>query len=80
VRLRDCSIKRAVDIVGETWTLLVIREALYGARRFEQFLANVGCAIPTDRTTCHPSVPSVGAIPSLGIEARTLSLLIALRT
>ncbi len=44
LRVRDCSIKRTLDVVGEKWTLLVIREALYGARRFEQFLANVGCA------------------------------------
>src|SRR6266446_189188 len=44
IRIRDCSIKRALDVVGEKWTLLVIREAFYGARRFEQFLANVGCA------------------------------------
>ena len=44
LRVRDCSIKRTLDVVGEKWTLLVIREAFYGARRFEQFLANVGCA------------------------------------
>jgi DNA-binding HxlR family transcriptional regulator len=43
LRVRDCSIKRTLDVIGEKWTLLVIREALYGARRFEQFLANVGC-------------------------------------
>jgi DNA-binding HxlR family transcriptional regulator len=44
LRIRDCSIKRALDVIGEKWTLLVIREAFYGAHRFEQFLANVGCA------------------------------------
>src|SRR5215471_17274713 len=44
LRVRDCSIKRTLDVIGEKWTLLVIREAMYGARRFEQFLANVGCA------------------------------------
>ena len=44
LRVRDCSIKRTLDVVGERWTLLVLREAFYGARRFEQFLANVGCA------------------------------------
>ena len=44
LRVRDCSIKRTLDVVGEKWTLLVLREAFYGARRFEQFLANVGCA------------------------------------
>jgi DNA-binding HxlR family transcriptional regulator len=44
LRVRDCSIKRTLDVIGEKWTLLVMREAFYGARRFEQFLANVGCA------------------------------------
>lgn len=40
----NCSVKRALDVVGEKWTLLVLREAFYGARRFEQFHASVGCA------------------------------------
>src|SRR6478736_10227844 len=40
----NCSIRRTLDVVGEKWTLLVLREAFYGVRRFEQFLANVGCA------------------------------------
>ena len=44
LRVRDCSIKRTLDVIGEKWTLLVLREAFYGARRFEEFLANVGCA------------------------------------
>jgi DNA-binding HxlR family transcriptional regulator len=43
-RLRDCSIKHTLDIVGEKWTLLVIREAFNGAVRFEEFLTNVGCS------------------------------------
>lgn len=40
----NCSIKRALDVVGEKWTLLVMREAFYGARRFDQFHARIGCA------------------------------------
>src|SRR6516225_4165419 len=44
LRVRDCSIKRTLDVIGEKWTLLVLREAFYGARRFEEFFANVGCA------------------------------------
>ncbi len=44
VQMHDCSIKRTLDVVGEKWTLLVLREAFYGARRFEEFFANVGCA------------------------------------
>ena len=40
----NCSVKRTLDVVGEKWTLLVLREAFYGARRFEQFHAHIGCA------------------------------------
>jgi DNA-binding HxlR family transcriptional regulator len=40
----NCSVKRTLDIVGEKWTLLVMREAFYGARRFEQFQSRIGCA------------------------------------
>ncbi len=35
---------RALEIVGERWTLLVLREAFYGVRRFDLMLENVGCA------------------------------------
>jgi DNA-binding HxlR family transcriptional regulator len=32
-----CPIARTLDIVGEWWTLLIVRDALTGARRFEEF-------------------------------------------
>ncbi|MEP6659793.1 MAG: helix-turn-helix domain-containing protein [Acidimicrobiales bacterium] len=32
-----CSIARTVDIVGDWWTPLVLREAFYGVRRFDDF-------------------------------------------
>ncbi|KYH43841.1 hypothetical protein AZH51_02320 [Branchiibius sp. NY16-3462-2] len=32
-----CPVARAIDAIGDPWTLLVLREALAGARRFEQF-------------------------------------------
>ena len=32
-----CPIARSLDIVGEWWTLLIIRDALVGATRFEEF-------------------------------------------
>jgi len=31
-----CGIARAVDVVGERWSLLVVRELMYGPRRFGQ--------------------------------------------
>jgi DNA-binding HxlR family transcriptional regulator len=37
-----CSIARTVDIVGDWWTPLVMREAFYGAHRFEEFQQRLG--------------------------------------
>lgn len=32
-----CPIARAIEVVGDPWTLLILREALSGARRFDDF-------------------------------------------
>ena len=37
-----CSIARAVDILGDWWTPLVLRESFYGVRRFEDFQKTLG--------------------------------------
>jgi DNA-binding HxlR family transcriptional regulator len=41
--LDNCSIKRALDVLGEKWTLLVLREAMYGVRRFDDFARALKC-------------------------------------
>jgi DNA-binding HxlR family transcriptional regulator len=41
--LTHCSIRRALDVLGEKWTLLVLREAFYGVRRFDDFARALGC-------------------------------------
>jgi DNA-binding HxlR family transcriptional regulator len=38
----QCSIERALHVVGERWSLLILREAFSGATRFEQFKASLG--------------------------------------
>jgi DNA-binding HxlR family transcriptional regulator len=38
----NCSIARATDILGDWWTPLVIREAFYGTRRFDDFIERLG--------------------------------------
>jgi DNA-binding HxlR family transcriptional regulator len=46
-----CSLARALEVVGERWTLLVMRDALLGLRRFEEFTGSLGMArnVLTDR-------------------------------
>jgi DNA-binding HxlR family transcriptional regulator len=47
----DCSIARALEIVGERWTLLIIRDAFLRLRHLDQFQPSLGIArnVPTDR-------------------------------
>jgi DNA-binding HxlR family transcriptional regulator len=48
---QDCSVARALEVVGERWTLLIVRDAFLGLRRFEQFQESLGIArnVLTDR-------------------------------
>ncbi|MEU9173033.1 helix-turn-helix domain-containing protein [Streptomyces sp. NPDC048420] len=39
---QECSIAAALEIVGERWTLLLVRDALYGIRRYNDFLVHLG--------------------------------------
>jgi len=41
--LENCGIKRALDVLGEKWTLLILREAVYGLRRFDDFARALKC-------------------------------------
>jgi DNA-binding HxlR family transcriptional regulator len=46
-----CSIARTLEVVGDRWTLLVIRDAFLGIHRFEDFQGRLGIArnVLTDR-------------------------------
>ncbi len=48
---QDCSLARALEVVGERWTLLVVRDAFYGVRRYADFVAHLDIprAILADR-------------------------------
>jgi len=41
--LQHCGIRRALDVLGEKWTLLILREAFYGVRRFDDFARALSC-------------------------------------
>jgi DNA-binding HxlR family transcriptional regulator len=41
------SVGRALELVGERWTLLILREAFFGVRRFGQLARNLGIPRPT---------------------------------
>lgn len=48
---QDCAIARSLEVIGERWTLLVLRDALYGVRRFSDFAEHLDIprAVLSDR-------------------------------
>jgi DNA-binding HxlR family transcriptional regulator len=38
---QDCSLARALEVVGERWSMLIVRDTFYGVRRFNDFLAHL---------------------------------------
>ena len=44
ISTENCSVARALAVVGERWSLLIVREAFDGVRRFQDFRARLGIA------------------------------------
>ncbi|MCP2317851.1 transcriptional regulator, HxlR family [Nocardia amikacinitolerans] len=40
----ECPVARTLDLVGDRWSLLIVRDAFDGVRRFGQFQRNLGIA------------------------------------
>jgi DNA-binding HxlR family transcriptional regulator len=41
---QSCALARALEIVGERWTLLIIRDAFHGLSHYDEFLRSLGLA------------------------------------
>jgi len=68
-----CPIARALDVLGEKWTLLVVRDALAGSTRFSEFQSSLG--LPRDVLSARlDTLVSAGAMerrPYKAADART---------
>ncbi len=40
----ECPVARSLDALGDWWSLLIIRDAFLGLRRFGEFQKSLGCA------------------------------------
>jgi DNA-binding HxlR family transcriptional regulator len=43
-KTQACSIAGALEVIGERWSLLIVRDVFLGVRRFDQIQANLGIA------------------------------------
>lgn len=41
---QQCSVARTLEVVGERWTILILRDAFLGVRRFDDFQRSLGIA------------------------------------
>ena len=58
-----CSVARALSVIGDRWTLLILRDAFLGIRRFEDFQRDLG-------TTRHRLSARLGKLVAHGILER----------
>jgi DNA-binding HxlR family transcriptional regulator len=66
-----CSLARALEVVGERWTLLIVRDALFGVRRFGEFAAHLGLprAVLADRLAALVAAGVLAKVPGPGRRA-----------
>src|ERR1035437_7799538 len=71
---RPCSIARSLDLLGEKWALLAVREVSFGNHRFNEIARNTGAArppgrpVPCPRRGRDPGAPPVPGVPgALGL-------------
>ncbi len=42
--LRHCSIAATLSLIGEKWTILILRDVFHGVTRFDDFLRRLECS------------------------------------
>ena len=74
-----CGVARALEVVGERWTLLIVRELLTGPKRFSQLRAGLGSVAPTVLTERLRSLTADGIVelgelpPPAGVSVYSLT-------
>jgi len=66
----NCSFARAIDVVGDPWALLILRECFLGVSRFEGFMQSLGVArnVLTDRLR---ALVEHGVLEQMPLEGHT---------
>jgi DNA-binding HxlR family transcriptional regulator len=43
-RFEACSVARALEVLADRWTFLILRESFFGVRRYSELARNLGCS------------------------------------
>ncbi|MBT2442755.1 helix-turn-helix transcriptional regulator [Streptomyces sp. ISL-36] len=65
---QTCALARSMEVIGERWTLLIVRDAFYGVRRFGEFAAHLRLprAVLADRLTTLIDAGVLERLPDTG--------------
>ncbi|MFE1885166.1 winged helix-turn-helix transcriptional regulator [Streptomyces diastatochromogenes] len=65
VSTENCPVQHTLDLVGEKWTLLILRDAANGVRRFDDFRRHIGLseAVLSDRLRKLATVGILTTVP-----------------
>ena len=63
LRSESCPVVRGLSVVGDRWTLLILRDCFFGFRRFEQFQERLG-------VTRHVLIDRLRKLESVGVLHR----------
>ena len=66
-----CALARTLEVVGERWTLLIVRDAFFGLRRFGEFATHLGLprAVLADRLAALVDAGVLAKVPGHGRRA-----------
>ena len=69
----NCTVQRTLELIGEKWSLLVLRDAMNGVRRFDDFRRHMGLseAVLADRLRKLVAAGILEAVPYRESGART---------
>ncbi|RJO77569.1 transcriptional regulator [Nocardia panacis] len=72
---QDCSLARALELVGERWTMLIMRDAFWGVRRFTDFAEHldISKAVLTQRLSTLVTEGLLGRQPHGGRDEYVLT-------
>ena len=74
-RPRECSIARTLDVVGEKWALLAIREVFLGNHRFDEMIRRPGA--PRDTLAARlRTLVTAGVLTEAGRELNPVILML----
>jgi hypothetical protein len=65
-RLQADSVGRTLSLVGERWTIMILRETFFGVRRYSQFARNLAIPRPTLSLRLRKLFPAVIALMRWG--------------